>query len=191
MGDGLDATVRSVITADLGDGPTLLAGGAFEGNVAMYANDEWTVLGDGPGGVVYDLFIADLGAGECLVAAGAFGPSAAGAIAAWDGSVWTIIAGGLSQDGGAPEARALGIDPTTGALAVGGRFDKAGGTPAKNFALLGLCETAITADLDGSGVVDASDLAILLAAWEGPTADLDADGVVNSSDLAILLASWD
>jgi len=190
VGDGLDAAVRTLLTADIGDGQKLFAAGAFTSNVAMFNDGAWAPLADGPGGPVYDLIVADLGDGPRLIAAGDFGPSEGGGISAWDGNSWQIVAGGVSKEGSMPQARALAIDPATGSLVVGGRFDHAGGSPANNIAMLTLCSSANPADFNGDGVVGSADLAVILAAWGGASPDLDGDNVVGSGDLAALLAAW-
>lgn len=191
LGDGLDGIVYTLYEGELGQGRTLFAGGAFSSHVSAYQDGAWNPLGEGPGGPVHDLIVADLGQGPQLIAAGDFGPSEGGGISAWDGASWGIVAGGVSQTGSAPQVRALAIDPASGALVIGGRFDHVDGAPANNIAMLTLCSSANPADFNGDGVVGSADLAVILAAWGGASPDLDGDNVVGSGDLAALLAAWD
>jgi len=200
IGAGFDGQVRAVGTFDFGEGPTLVAGGAFTASgpaatphVAVNRGAGWEALGVGPGGPVWDLGVVDLGDGPRLVAAGQFGSPGMANLAAWDGAAWSILEGGVGLAGSLGEARALAIDPATGGLAVGGSFGVAGGQTARNVALLVGAPSGEPADFDGDGAVGSSDLGALLAAWGSAGAggeDLDGDGVVGSSDLGILLAAW-
>jgi hypothetical protein len=82
---------------------------------------------------VLALAVFDEGSGPVLFATGWFnhaGTLLTGVIARWDGSVWSIVGGGLG--GYSPSGRALAVfdDGTGPALFVGGTFDYAPGVTA-------------------------------------------------------------
>lgn len=131
----------------LSAGPnTLYAGGQFDQvngitskHMAQWNGTSWSALGAGieNGNVVYDHTVAALLQGKAgvLYAGGNFqksGETQLNHLAAWDGSTWSAVGGGL---GG--QVHALAHD-AQGTLFVGGAFLKAGATPSQFIAAYGV-----------------------------------------------------
>ncbi|MFN7317255.1 MAG: WD40 repeat domain-containing protein [Phycisphaerae bacterium] len=134
----VNGSVRAVTTWDPdGSGPRsslVVVGGEFSvagnvivSNIATY--DEltgmWSSLGTGPGAQFGGVIDLDVMPNGDLVAVGT-----GNGISRWDGSSWEVVATG-SDFGGFLSALAV---LAGGELVVGGRFETAGGVPAKNIA---------------------------------------------------------
>lgn len=152
LGSGADNLVRAMCTFDPdGDGPLpemLYAGGSFTtiggvstSRVAVWDGGGWNPIGAGFNGNVLTLAMFDAdGAGPgtpVLYAGGTFSMSGAATVsrvAAWNGSAWTTVGGGIS--GTSVATLCLHDDDGDGALPprliVGGTFTSAGGMQARN-----------------------------------------------------------
>jgi len=135
------------IHALLSAGPnTLYVGGQFDQvngatskHIAQWNGTSWSALGAGieNGNVFYDHNVATLlqSKSGLLYAGGNFqksGETPLHHLAAWDGSTWSAVGGGL---GGQVQALAHDAQET---LFVGGAFLKAGATPAQFIAAYGV-----------------------------------------------------
>ncbi|MCA9284096.1 MAG: hypothetical protein KDA22_02685 [Phycisphaerales bacterium] len=97
MGAGFDGSVRTLLVADLGNGPTLHAGGAWAGAVARWTGGDWKQLGGGLNGTVNALALWQGDTEPLLIAGGAFTEAdglPASRMAAWDGSAWMGLGAG-------------------------------------------------------------------------------------------------
>ena len=146
---GLVPSVHDLEVFDPGTGPRLYATGTFEwaggipaDAIASWDGTGWSAVG---GGLIIQrgraLEVWDDGNGADLYVAGEFtqaGGVQARGIARWNGSAWSALGSGLTTTGGpAPGlGYALAVAQVGGveSLYVGGRFDGAGGTAAKNVA---------------------------------------------------------
>lgn len=135
------------IHALLSTGPnTLYAGGRFDQvngttskHMAQWNGTSWSALGAGieNGNVFYDHNVATLllGKAGAFYAGGNFqksGETQLNHLAAWDGSTWSAVGGGV---GGQVHALARDTQET---LFVGGAFLKAGATPSQFIAAYGV-----------------------------------------------------
>ncbi|MCK4873202.1 MAG: FG-GAP repeat protein [Phycisphaerales bacterium] len=111
-----------------------------------------------------------------------------------DRSLLDTYAGEAVDDhfGSAVAAAGLVDDGWQADLAIGARWNDAGGLNAGRAYLYPTCvDAGCAGDLDGDGDTDQSDLGILLAAYDISAAgDLDNDGDTDQSDLGILLADY-
>ena len=110
------------------------AGGVAANRIARWNGTAWSPLGSGTNGPVFAL--AAMPNGD-LVAGGMFttaGGVPADNVARWDGATWSALGAGISGPtiGGSnpPYVAALALLPG-GDLVAGGRFDTAGGLPAR------------------------------------------------------------
>jgi hypothetical protein len=155
LGDGVNATVRSIASFDDGAGLRLYIGGDFTSTggtetkrIAVWNGKAWSELGGGGNGVVHALAVVpqDSGQGSALVAAGLFtnmSDQSANRIARWVGCADELPNPDLNGDG-----VVNGIDLAL-LLAAWGRCER----------------QPCAADLNSDGVVNGLDLALLLAAW--------------------------
>lgn len=143
FGQGLDGIAQALEACDTGAGPQLYAAGSFVtpfplpwANIARWSGTAWQMLSDPTdSGQAWTLEAFDDGGGEALYAAGnlnRIGGQSVEAIARWNGSSWSPLAGG----GVDSWVRALqSFDDGSGpALFVGGFFANAGGVPARAIA---------------------------------------------------------
>jgi hypothetical protein len=132
---------------DDGTGPMLYVGGGFAGaggialgNIAKWSGSSWSALDHGLNDSVRALKVFDDGHGPALYACGSFteaGNAATIGIGKWNGSTWSPLGSGMAPHSGAPlsvEALEAFDDGSGIALYAAGRFDFAGGVPAKNIA---------------------------------------------------------
>lgn len=131
-----------VVALELYDGE-LIAGGHFSraadtpaDNIAAWDGQTWRRLGDGfsKGDPVTTVTALAVYQGE-LVAAGNFqfsGTTPLNNIARWDGTAWSPLGAGLSDDSGTGFVGALAV--YNGTLIAGGGFNLAGGLPVNNIA---------------------------------------------------------
>jgi len=227
LGSGISGTVGALTVFDDGTGPALYAGGSFNtaggvsaSRIAKWDGSSWTPLGSGMNGFngsIVALTVFDDGTGPALYAGGSFttaGGVSASRIAKWDGSTWTPLGSGVSND--AVFATTIFDDGTGPALYAGGKFLTAGGVSASKIAkwdgsswtplgsgVMSSAIAALTVFDDGTGpalyaggaFTTAGGLpASRIARWHGCAAlnqaDLNGDGVVNAVDLETLLAQW-
>ena len=199
---GADDTVRTMVVADLGDGPALFAGGDFlaidgqpASRVARWDGVQWSPVGVGVRSSVNALAASDDGDGPALYAAGRFfrlgDERRSSYIARWDGDDWSPLGDGLSREA---DALAVVDDGSGPALFVGGSFTTAGGVASSGLARWGGCPPAVCrADLDGDGVLTIFDfLAFQTAFGTGDlAADFDGDGELTVLDWLAFLAAFD
>jgi hypothetical protein len=111
------------------------SGATFVYDLARWTGSAWVAVGGGGaalgGGFISELTSYDDGSGSALVVGGSFTniglpPVPANDVAAWDGSSWDSLGGGI--DGGFVGAVHAWEDGTGEALYVGGNFFGAGGT---------------------------------------------------------------
>lgn len=151
VGAGFFGAVESLVVYDDGSGPALYAGGDLNRStggayslkgVARWDGANWNPVGVGLGLYfvqVRSMVVFDDGTGPALYAAGEFGilgdRRIANHIAKWDGDSWEPLEGpgGIGLDDTA-FALAVYDDGTGEALYVGGRFQHAGGVPARGVA---------------------------------------------------------
>jgi hypothetical protein len=164
LGTGVDDIVSALAVFDDGTGAALYAGGYFglaggvsANRVAKWNGSSWSPLGSGVDNPVGALCVFDDGSGAALYVGGSFvtaGGATANHIAKWNGVNWTGLGSGTNQTM-FPGVAALGVfDGESGpALYVGGDFNTAGGSPARNIAVWQGCneEGAIVCPGDGSG----------------------------------------
>ena len=144
LGSGLGGWVTEVHALAVDGADNLYAGGWFETaggiaakNIAKWDGAAWNAIGSGTYGRYLEGAVRTLVLDESgnLYAGGHFlsaGEASANYIAKWNGSTWSALGSGL--DGNFyPEVHALAVD-SRGVLYAGGRFDTAGGVPAKNIA---------------------------------------------------------
>lgn len=210
LGSGVQGTVRAIVQTS-GTRNLLYAAGTFgqasgvsADNIASWDGRNWSALdAAGLDGTVSALTLFNDGSGPALYAAGWFttaGTLPAGAVARWNGSSWSALAPGLSQNAGIPVGAALLPDETGGVptLWVGGLFSHAGGNPASNIAEWkfqdadgdGICDDLDTCpghsdpfqgDTDGDGFGDPCDNCPAIA--NPGQYDWDGDGAGNLCDL--------
>jgi len=147
IGEGFDARVRALATFDAGAGRELYAAGDFGlagslglcDRIARWNGSGWSELGAGLFEEALALAAVDVGAGEKLYVAGTFFPTGGppisafphSGVAAWNGSAWETLAGGLHGEGHA----LVGFDDGGGTrLVAGGNFTVAGGGPGDRIA---------------------------------------------------------
>ncbi len=184
--------------------PLLLAGGRFKRtfagyaaeNLAVYFNNHWgATSGSGYSVTLRALQPFDAGNGQELFVGGSFyqlDDYPANGIARWTGAGWDDLAGGLLAD---PVTGLVGLahvmqtfdDGGGPALFVGGRFNLAGGVPARNIAKWdGNAWRALGAGIDG--------YVLSLAEYDdGSGPALYAGGLFTSAGgiSALGLARWD
>jgi len=150
---GVNGRVLAFTVFDDGDGPALYAGGLFwraggasVNYIAKWDGTYWSALGSGMSSdgyaAVYALTVYDdgTGSGPALYAGGIFttaGGVPASSIARWDGTSWSALGSGVSNDGDAIVQALTVYDDGTGAgpsLYAGGRFTSAGGVDASYIA---------------------------------------------------------
>jgi trimeric autotransporter adhesin len=193
-----------------GDGPlrpSLVVAGAFTGGISVYQNNSWTVIGGGLSGgnspVVYALERWDPDgpgpAGDLLVAAGRFtraGGSPARSLAAWDGSNWRSLVGGV---GGTVYAmRAFERGGSTD-LAIAGEFVEVDGAPTASIAFLKQARFCCPPDFNADGSLNFFDYTDFVACFEGSAcpnndplaADFNADGFVDFFDYSDFVAAFE
>jgi len=143
VGPGLVGYVRALCEYDDGSGPALYAGGSFRqvyqgptvNGIAKWDGKQWSALGSGMwmfdlSPAVFALAVYDKSPGDgppALHAGGHFikaGGVEAYGIAQWDGTAWSAVDGGVSND---VYALAVYDDGTGPALYAAGRFTYAGG----------------------------------------------------------------
>lgn len=140
--DGIVGGVIAMVRHDDGSGPAIYVGGSLiavggtlHREVGRFDGTNWTTVGppSTPNGTtIHALASTDVGAGRRLYAGGDFsalGGAAATALASWDGTAWSELAGGaLAYPPYRPVVSALAtLDDGTGpALYVGGHFTQAG-----------------------------------------------------------------
>ncbi len=136
---GVNATARAVSVLPTSSGHSVFLGGDFTqagggpaGRAAVFsASSGWAGFGSGLNGPVSAFTSFPNGTNSLsLVAAGTFtaaGNRFVGNIAAWDGSQWSDIGGGVND---AVFAAASRMEPGGHALYVGGLFDRAGFAPS-------------------------------------------------------------
>lgn len=151
VGAGFFGGVDSLMSFDDGSGPALYAGGLLNRStggpysikgIARWDGAQWSQVGAGLGlysGEARAMVVFDDGTGPALYAAGDFGITGdrhvVNHIAKWDGTSWEPLEGpdGIGLDDTA-FALAVYDDGTGEALYVGGRFNAAGGVPARGVA---------------------------------------------------------
>jgi trimeric autotransporter adhesin len=181
LGSGItggQATVYELEVYDDGSGPSLYAAGKFDtaggitaSNVAKWNGTSWSALGGGVSGgasSVFSLEAFDDGTGSKLYVGGNFqtaGGSPVKRLAAWDGSSWADVYGGVSRVPAEPLAESaievqnmLAFDDGVGAssLFVAGYLNHAGGVRSHNVAVLASGRPRLTISQvagPGSGVV--------------------------------------
>jgi hypothetical protein len=131
LGGGTSGIVNALATA----GSTLYVGGTFVqadgvgvSNIAAWNGTTWSGLGSG-----VNFSVQTLTSAAALVYAGGgrFGPGgyAQPGLAQWDGSTWSDVGGGIGTSHVIGRIAAVAV--THGQLYVAGRFDAAGGVPAR------------------------------------------------------------
>jgi hypothetical protein len=149
LGSGLNSLVGALTVYDDGGGTQLYAGGAFTtaggvvvSQIAKWDATGWSALGSGMSlfSSVYALTEYDDGGGPALYASGdfeTFGGVVVNGIAKWDGTSWSALGSGMS-DQGVPRPRVEGLavfdDGGGPALYAGGFFTTAGGVAANRIA---------------------------------------------------------
>ncbi|MBL8880357.1 MAG: hypothetical protein JNG88_14685, partial [Phycisphaerales bacterium] len=148
LGNGLSITgfyvsANAMKVYDDGRGPALYVGGVFTraGDVDAYGiarwdGQAWESLDLGTSGPVYALEVYDDGDGPALYAAGTFtyaGGVLANHIAKWDGLQWSAVGVGVTPSGVVNAMKRATIAGRN-ELYVGGIFEQAGETPARNLA---------------------------------------------------------
>jgi len=140
-------SVWDLLVFDDGSGEKLFVAGNYvdlggpggPDHLATWDGSTYEPVGQSIGGavplIVLDITTADLGDGEKLYAGGRFleiGGVAANNIAVWDGSAWSPLGDGLTQNSGFAQVITMTqFDDGTGpALYAGGSFQFAGGQPA-------------------------------------------------------------
>jgi hypothetical protein len=151
LGNGLPtpspfADVYSMLVFDDGSGPQLYVAGSFttyagiaSDNIVRW-NGAWSGVGGGLALSVSALCVFDDGTGPALYASTviqATGGGLVGALVKWDGAAWTIVASGMTRNGGQPTS-AFGLvvydDGSGPAVFAGGYFDTVNGIPANGLA---------------------------------------------------------
>ncbi len=148
-------SVNALLVHDDGSGAALYMGGELSiagarrvHNVASWNGSQWSDVGGGiaddaagNGGRIRALAEFDDGSGVALYAAGSFGFAGgvpAHNLAKWDGTSWSPLGVGVSNDaaGNGGEVTALNVydDGSGSALYAAGEFQYAGGTPARRIA---------------------------------------------------------
>jgi hypothetical protein len=144
VGSGNDV-VAALAVFDDGTGPALYAGGQFTSagginasNIARWNGTYWSALGSGvvvldaSHAVVASLLSYTDNTGTRLIAGGHFtvaGNHPVHSIAAWDGTTWSDVGGGVLSPLNAA-VTALASAPGSGEFYAGGIFDTAGGVHA-------------------------------------------------------------
>ena len=140
-GNGTNAHVQCLAVFDDGTAPALYAAGSFTtaggvsaAGIARWDGTSWSTLGapgSSPNGGIYALAAFDDGSGPALYAAGDFtsiGGVAAARIARWDGTSWSALPGGGTDQW--ITSLAVFDDGSGPALHAGGNFTSAGGVAA-------------------------------------------------------------
>jgi hypothetical protein len=205
--------VLALAVHDDGGGPALYAGGHFTEidsvpalRVARWDGADWRPVGSGMIGTsnpeVRCLTVADLGlgSGPLLYAGGSFkfGPGLAiREIAAWDGTSWREVGGGVGNgpSGATPWVSAIAVyDDGSGlALYAGGRFAEADGVTCNHIARFdGSDWSALDGGIDGKILTSAYALCVF-DDLSGAGPRLQVGGSFEHAGLvgAEYLAAWD
>ncbi len=157
---GPSSTVEQLLEFDDGTGAKLYAGGAFAYGLKCWDGATWTIVGGGLGSGysthVYDLEVFHVDGAPALFVAGDFtqagGQPGFNAIAAWTGTEWLSLGGGMSPPCYPPWVRQLVLfDEGAGPqLFVSGCFSAVGGLPIQYQALwTGTAWTALSNPVEG------------------------------------------
>ncbi|MFT7465073.1 MAG: hypothetical protein ACI9EF_003436 [Pseudohongiellaceae bacterium] len=103
--------LRAIVEFDDGSGPAIYVAGNFDTiggvaaeSIARWDGTTWSSVGGGLDSNVYDLDVVNDGSGPALWACGglytAGGTTPVNKVAAWDGSSWSDVGGGLTQENG-------------------------------------------------------------------------------------------
>ena len=141
LGTGVNNDVRALAVAGNGDvyvgGTFSTAGGAAAANIAKWNGTAWSPLGAGLTGATSNMVRALVVAGNGDVYAGgsftAAGGAAANSVARWNGTAWSPLGAGVTENGTAGTVYALAV-AANGDLYAGGQFATAGGAAASNLA---------------------------------------------------------
>ena len=143
-GNGVDKPVAVLAPADVGSGPALYAGGAFDhagatpaSRIAAWNGQAWSALGSGvelsfypPNTAVEAIAVRPEGGADAVYVGGIFdtaGGVFAGFAARWDGANWSGLGIGTNSP---VHALAFHDDGSGSALYAGGAFSEAGGASA-------------------------------------------------------------
>jgi hypothetical protein len=146
LGSDFNNTVETLTAFDDGSGTKLYAGGVFvdaDGVAAQFLarwdGTAWSEAGGGLAGATWCSAVWDDGTGPALYIGGNFqvaGGLTANEIARWDGTTWSSLGTGMETSESSAWVRDLAVfdDGSGPALFACGRFETAGGIPARNFA---------------------------------------------------------
>jgi hypothetical protein len=192
--DGGNVTIGDLLSANLGDGWKLYAGGHFDGptgmfhNVAVWNGSDWLPLGEGLPLSVRSLAVLNTSGGPRLAAVDDLQVDGEPAqrVWLWDGSVW-------SPFGGEPDGHVTGIAQARhdyGAIYLSGSFHSIDGVATDGVARYG-CESC-RPDFSADGVLDTRDVIAFLSAWAAgdDSADFDGNGVLDTDDFFAYLNAW-
>ena len=187
---GDSVIIFALISADLGDGPKLYAGGWFHGlgNVAAWDGEDWLPLGDGLSFTVKTLAKVDTPEGPRLAAAGDIFTDGelAERVWLWDGSTWSPF-GAIADD------RIFGVvqaEYEGDAIYLAGDFHQIAGVSSEGLARFGCA--SCPADFNHDGTLDTRDFIAFLASWAAGdhAADFDANGTLDTRDFIAYLGAW-
>lgn len=156
LGNGVDAfdefdlATAGVVYTIAVDGRDVYVGGRFDtignaqpaANIGVWNGSSWRTLGpgfdgDGSGAPPFRGEVRAIALGfDGVYAGGRFsssGQTSINSLARWNGSEWSAVGGGLEADGDNVVVTALDVNGPD--LYVGGRFDRVGGTNARNIAV--------------------------------------------------------
>jgi hypothetical protein len=142
---GMDSFISAMYFGDVGEGPSLYAGGTFAkaggvlvNHVARRVPGGWAAMAAGVGAgnfTIQGMYAHDDGRGPGLYVGGDFseiGGCVGNGIARWDATGWSRLDSGVN---GSVRNALMTFDDGTGAqLYVGGDFSVAGGVPVANLA---------------------------------------------------------
>jgi len=187
-----------VLSADIGGGSTLFAGGRFltiggtsANNIAQWDGSAWSPLGGGLSrtsgfGQVFHMTPWDDGTGMALYVGGSFnlgdGSTVLANVAKWDGSVWSTVGAGFNS---AVQELTVFDDGSGEALYAMGNFVTSGSTSVEHIAKWnGSAWEAVGSGADGTVfgafVFDAGEGEALIMAGGFDTVDgMDAHHVVS------------
>ena len=147
IGGAVPLIVLDVLSADIGGGSTLFAGGRFltigstsANNIAQWDGSAWSPLGGGLSrtsgfGQVFHMTAWDDGSGPALYVGGSFnlgdGSTPLANVAKWDGSVWSSVGDGFNS---AVQELAVFDDGSGEALYAMGNFVSSGSTSVEHLA---------------------------------------------------------
>jgi hypothetical protein len=200
-GLGLPARPRAPVVFDdgSGGGPLLYATGPLAKQVRSWDGSSWSPLGDPAEDLVNAMEVYDDGSGPTIFAAGNFdavGSTPANGVARWSGTAWEPLGLGLDYNGVPGQGLSLTVwDPGTGPLlVVGGRFDGAGGVPARRIATWNGTTWSSLGQGIGSSSVFADDLVKVLEVYDagsGPELYAAGEFAQAGSYSANNIARWD